>query len=104
MTGKPVVISPGWQMAPDKRIIKGRPFGVGLIVRIIAYRKWENHGSPLKHKGWTPGRISPRLPVAGEVFFLTSPLIERLYSPIWPTSRRSANRKLSCTGFLGSCY
>jgi len=30
MTGKPQLMPPGWQTAPHKRIIKGRPFGVGF--------------------------------------------------------------------------
>ena len=30
ITGKPEGMPPHWQIAPDKRIIKGRPFGVGF--------------------------------------------------------------------------
>src|SRR5277367_4840092 len=42
-------------------------------------RKRENHGSSLQHKGWMAGRIYPLPPVVAEVFFLTSPFIERGY-------------------------
>src|SRR5258708_26526067 len=40
-------------------------------------RNRENRGSSLQHTGWISGRISPFPPVEGEVFFLTSPFIER---------------------------
>jgi hypothetical protein len=40
---------------------------------------WENRGSSHQYVGWMSERISLRLPVAGEVFFLTSPYIEQCY-------------------------
>src|SRR5271154_6792687 len=40
-------------------------------------RKRETHGNSHQHKGWMAGRIYPFPPVVGEVFFLTSPFIER---------------------------
>ena len=33
---------------PEKRIIKGRPFRVGLIVRINAYKKEHPHGDQIR--------------------------------------------------------
>jgi len=50
-------------------------------------RKRETHGNSHQHKGWMAGRIYPLPPVVGEVFFLTSPFIERGYrrSEIGPT-------------------
>jgi hypothetical protein len=49
-------------------------------------QKWDNHGSSLQHVGWMAERISPLPPVEGEVFFLTSPFIERAneFYPIRP--------------------
>jgi len=35
---------------PDKRIIKGRPFGVGLIVRIITYNQERPSGKQTAKK------------------------------------------------------
>src|SRR5713226_3154462 len=46
-------------------------------------RKWEHHGSSLQHTGWMPERISPLLPVAGEVFFLDIPLYRTRLSDKW---------------------
>ena len=40
-------------------------------------RKRENQGTSLQHKGWMARNFSPLPPVEGEVFFLTSPFIER---------------------------
>jgi hypothetical protein len=40
-------------------------------------QKWENDGPSFHAMGWMAGRISSLPPVAGEVFFLTSPFIER---------------------------
>src|SRR5271155_2078431 len=40
-------------------------------------RKRENHGNSIQHKGWMARRIPPLAPVVGELFFLTSPFIER---------------------------
>jgi len=37
-------------------------------------QNWENRGSSLQYTGWISERISLRLPVAGEVFFLDIPL------------------------------
>ena len=44
-------------------------------------RKRETSGVSLQHKGWMVGKFSSLLPVEGELFFLTSPFIERRYRP-----------------------
>jgi len=42
-------------------------------------RKRQKHSASWRHLRWTARPSTPRLPVAGEAFLLTSPFIERPY-------------------------
>src|SRR5882762_8121003 len=57
-----------------------RQKSMGLVyVSAMNLRKRKITDPPLYELGWIAGRISSLPPVAGEVFLLTSPFIERAY-------------------------
>jgi hypothetical protein len=59
-----------------------RQKSMGLVyVSAMNLRKRKITDPPLYELGWMAGRISSLPPVAGEVFLLTSPFIERAYRP-----------------------
>ena len=59
----------------DRAEIDGRRYASKMNLQ-----SWENHGSSLQYMGWMSERISLRLPVAGEVFFLDIPLYRKYLS------------------------
>ena len=55
-------------------------------------RKGQRHNASFRYLGWTARPFPPRLPVAGEVFLLTSPFIERANRTSVPWLPRSPVR------------
>jgi hypothetical protein len=51
----------------------------GVVTTAMNARKRQNYSASLRYLGWTARPSDLRLPVAGEVFLLTSPFIERRY-------------------------
>src|SRR5271163_1429148 len=67
-------------------------------------RKKKTHGISLLHKGWMARKVSLLPPVEGEVFFLTSPFIERCNQPenriFWCAYRCCSHRYCLLTGLI----
>jgi len=63
----------------------------------------KNRGSSHQYMGWMSERISLRLPVAGEVFFLDIPFYRTMLHALWPgeITIRQAQVMLPFLAFLG---
>ena len=66
-------------------------------------RKRETHEASLQHKGWMARQISPLPPVVAEVFFLTSPFIERGYRPCGVLVRDLSGFEVTVEVAFGTC-